>query len=81
MEYSYPLKERRIAVKVERIDGRSYKFKVVPGSICIIKEGTVVAERPEAKIFDEDGKEIKPTGRFLWSMETIDPFHLVTDMF
>lgn len=81
MKYFCPLKERRIAVMVKRIDGRSYKFKVVPGSVCVIKEDTVVAERPEANIFDEDGNEIKPTGRFFWSAETIDPFHLVTDMF
>ena len=33
------------------------------------------------KIVDDNGEEIKPTGRFLISAETIDPYHLVVDMF
>lgn len=47
----------------------------------MIGAGTKVFERPEAKIVDDEGNEIKPTGRFLWSAETIDPYHLVVDMF
>ncbi len=81
MDYFYPIGKKRAAIKVERINGKAYKFKVVPNSICIIKEDTVVKERPEAKIYDEDGNEVLPTGKFLWSAETIDPFHLVTDYF
>lgn len=79
--YIHSLKEKRVAVKVKRADGRSLKFKLIPKSLCIVKAGTLFVERPEAKIIDGDGNELIPSGRFLWSAETIDPFHLVVDMF
>jgi hypothetical protein len=33
------------------------------------------------KVVDSDGKVIEPTGKFLVSTETLDPFHLVADWF
>lgn len=81
MEYAYPIESKRVAAKVERINGRSLQYRIVPNSLCYIKPGTRVLERPNAKIIDEDGNEVKPDGKFLWSAETIDPFHLVIDMF
>lgn len=80
-EYTYPLEQKRVAVKVQRINSHSTKYKIIPGSICFIKDGALVSERPKSIIVDEDGNEIKPEGKFLWTAETIDPFHLVTDMF
>ena len=80
-KYSYPLKQKRVAVEVRRIN-RSNKFQVVPDKICMLKEGTLVSELPSNfKVVDEAGNEIKALGRFLISVETIDPYHLVTDMF
>lgn len=81
MGHSYPLREKRAAVKVERIDGRSHKFRVVPGSMFMLKPGTMVMECPEAHLFNGQGDEITPSGRFLRTAETIDPYHIVTDMF
>ena len=81
MLFSYPINKARVAVQVERI-GRTRSFRVIPDSICMIKQGTLVADLPDDwKIVDEDGKEIKSAGRFLISAETIDPYHLVVDMF
>ena len=40
-----------------------------------------VGERDGAQIVDENGETMQPTGKFLWTAETIDPFHLVTDFF
>lgn len=80
-EYAYPLERKRVAVKVQRINSRSAKYKIIPDSICFIKEGVLVSERSNSIITDEDGNEIKPEGKFLWTVETIDPFHLVTDIF
>lgn len=81
MMFSYPINKTRVAVQVERI-GRTRSFRVIPDSICMINQGTLVANLPDDwKIVNEDGKEIKPAGRFLISTETIDPYHLVVDMF
>jgi len=39
-----------------------------------------MAERPEFQIIDDDGDKVEPAGKFLWTAETIDPFHLVIDI-
>lgn len=76
--YSFPLRKKRIAVKVKKI-GKN-KFRVVPG-VCVLEESTLVCEQPFFQIVGDDGEEIPPTGTFLWTAETIDPYHLVTDWF
>lgn len=78
--YAHPIQGKRLAVKVERIDWRSKKYKLTE-EICMMKAGTLVLEKREAKIVDDYGNEVLQIGRFLWSAETIDPFHLVVDMF
>ena len=45
-----------------------------------MKEGTILTDF-EGKLYDEDDNEIKPTGRFMISVETIDPYHLLIDIF
>ena len=81
MLYSYPINKNRAAVQVKRV-GRTNRFRVVEGSLCMIKQGELVSNLPDDwKIVDDNGEEIKPTGRFLISAETIDPYHLVVDMF
>ena len=74
------LGKKRVAVRVRRIGG-SNKYKVVPGSITMLSGEVKVGERDGAQIVDENGETMQPTGKFLWTAETIDPFHLVTDFF
>jgi len=78
-KYTFPLTKTRVAVKVEKI-GRGNTFKVLP-EIYLLKETSLVCEQPTFKIVDDEGNEIKPSGKFLWTVETINPFHLVTDWF
>ena len=75
-----PLGKPRVAIKVERI-GKSNKYEVVPGSTCVLDAATLVKENKDADIIDDNGEEVTASGRFLWTAETIDPFHLVVDMF
>lgn len=79
--YTYKIGQEKIAVKVERVKGKK-QYRVMPGEISIVKSGTTVAELPkDCSIVNELGEEIKPTGRFLITVETIDPYHLVIDSF
>lgn len=78
---AWPLGQARAAVKVERVNLRENQYRIVPGSICLVAASTLMFEQPERQILDEDGEEIVPTGRFLWSAETLAPYHLVVDMF
>jgi hypothetical protein len=59
---------------------REGKKLVVSGGIDLARPDTVWAALPEdMKILSESGEEIKPSGRFLVTVESIDPYHLVTD--
>lgn len=79
--YSYRIGQEKIAVKVEQVKGKK-QYQVISGEICIVKSDTLVAELPgEFSIVNELGEEIKPTGNFLITAETIEPYHLVIDMF
>lgn len=76
--YSFPLRKKRVAVKVEKVGEN--RFRVLPG-IYALEESTLVCERPSFQVVGEDGEVISPTGKFLWTVETIHPYHLVTDWF
>lgn len=79
--YSFPIEKDRVAVKVQRI-GQSKSYCIVPDSLSVIKQGTLVLNLPDGyKIIDESGEEIKAIGEFMISAETIDPYHLVVDLF
>lgn len=39
-----------------------------------------MVERPDVSIIDDEGNPLSPEGIFLWSAETIDPYHLVVDL-
>lgn len=77
--YAFPLRKRRVAVKVKKI-GKGNTFKVLPG-LYMLGESTLVCEQPSFKVVSDEGEEIKPTGKFLWTAETIHPYHLFTDWF
>ncbi len=75
------LDKPRVAVKVELVGGRGKKktYKVLPG-IYIVKPPLTMVERSDASIVDDKGNPLSPEGIFLWSAETIDPYHLVVDL-
>lgn len=79
--YSRRIGQEKVAVKVERIKGTK-QYRIVPGEIGVVRSDTVVAELPrDYSIVNDDGEEIKPMGNFHITTETIDPYHLVIDMF
>lgn len=73
------LGKKRVAVEVRKIGLNTYE--VVPGKITMLSEEIMVGEKKNAVIVSESGEIIEPSGRFLWTAETIDPFHFVTDFF
>lgn len=75
------LRNSRAAVKVKRIDNRKQIYEVVQGEIFIVPAGTMMLIRPDAQVVDDEGNGLEPTGRYLFTADTIDPFHLVVDMF
>lgn len=74
-----PLGKKRVAVLVKRI-GLTNSYKVVPG-IHMLNETTLMCRKPENRIIDDQGDEIKPCGCFLWTAESLSPYHLVVDWF
>jgi hypothetical protein len=59
---------------------RKGKTLAIDGGVELARADTVWAALPEdMKILSESGEEIKPSGRFLVTVESIDPYHLVTD--
>lgn len=79
----YYLGEKWAAVAVERCgDSRRHIYRVIPDSVCMVGARTRVFDVPENyEIVGTDGKKIKPTGRFLLSADTIEPYHLLIDKF
>lgn len=76
----FPLGRKRCGVKVERINKRKHTYKVT--DVCVIGEDTLMTDLPDNfQIVDAEGDEISPTGRFIMTAETMDPYHLVVDMF
>lgn len=76
----WKLDQERVAVKVRKVGPKRYE--VVPDSLCVIQASSKMFHVPEEwEIVTADGDRISPTGRFLMSVETIDPYHLITDFF
>lgn len=81
------LNKERVGVKVERFGSkREHKYKITEDSIVMVKNGTLVMPvnfiSDDFKVYDKEGKEvIEPTGRFFITAETIDPYHIILDIF
>lgn len=81
------LNKERVGVKVERFGSkREHKYKITEDSIVAVKNGTLVMPvnffSDDFKVYDKEGKEvIEPTGRFFIIAETIDPYHIILDIF
>lgn len=63
---------------------RSKRYVVTQGenSVCVLKAGCqIVALNDDEIVTTEDGEQLKPQGRFYITAETIDPYHLLLDIF
>lgn len=88
MYYDYPIWPigvERACVVVKKIKNHYYEVVQSENSIGVIQSNALVTRLEfldnKAKIYDANGNEIQPTGYFLITIETINPFHLIIDMF
>lgn len=74
-------------VEVERFgDGRKTLYKLRENSICMVKKGTNIEllsdVKGNAKIYNNEEDEIiNPTGNFYITTDTIEPYHIILDIF
>lgn len=72
------LSQKRVCVKVER---KKNKLVVMQG-IYELPPGTLLCSLYENdKVVDPEGNELKATGRYYITAETINPYHLLVDLF
>ena len=81
------LKSNRAGVVVERIGSKSqHKYKLTEKSITMVSAGTLVIPvhflSDNFQLYNQNCNElIQPEGNFWITAETIDPYHVVIDMF
>lgn len=81
------LKSNRAGVVVERIGSkRQHKYKLTENSITMVSAGTLVIPvhflSDNFQLYNQNCDElIWPEGNFWITAETIDPYHVVIDMF
>lgn len=84
MRFVDRLRSRRAGVRCSR-GYRSKKFVIDPEEdqpIVLVKEGCLITPLEDGEIVvTKDGEEVHPTGRFFRTVETIDPYHIILDMF
>ena len=79
VERAEPLRRPHIAAGV-RVDGKRHVLRLTEDPLVIAKAGTLVVELPSnVRVMGTDGRPIAASGRFLVTVETIDPFHLLLD--
>ncbi|MCC8045830.1 MAG: hypothetical protein LIP12_10075 [Clostridiales bacterium] len=79
--FTYPIGKPWVAVKVMR-KGKRNTFEVLQETPVSIPANTRVFRVPdEWKIVDDHGESLCPTGYFVMTAETIDPYHLLADVF
>lgn len=77
------LPHSRIAVRCTHSRGKKvYVLSPDPDEpVFVVKEGTVVIPLDEDEVVvDQEGEVIQPMGKFYRSVETIDPYHAVLDI-
>lgn len=81
------LKSNRAGVVVERIGSkRQHKYKLTEKSITMVSAGTLVIPvhflSANFQLYNQNCDElIQPEGNFWITAETIDPYHVIIDMF
>ncbi len=78
--YHRRLLHSRVAVVAER-KGKSNTFVVIPGHVQVVPQNTELVCPDKITVVTEDGEELPPTGYYAITAGTIDPFHLLLDMF
>jgi hypothetical protein len=80
---SLPSRRAAVQVRVTYGDRRSKKTAVlhVTDKIFVMKPDALMVELPDGvTVVDDDGKPIRPSGKFMVSVETFDPFHALVDV-
>lgn len=73
------LKNKHVAVMAKVVE--LGKLMILSGTLCSVDKSTPIVKMPENfQIIDENGEELKPTGEFYVTVQTIDPYHLVLDI-
>lgn len=84
MRPTYPLRSMRVGVRCSR-GYRSKKYVIDPEEgepLVMVKEGSLITPLEDDEIVvSKDGENVRPTGRFFRTAETIDPYHIILDMF
>lgn len=78
-----PLGKDWACVTIEKIPGRKHnQYRILTGadSIGILNASTKMIEF-KGQVFDDEGNELHPDGTFLMTAETIDPYHLLVDIY
>ena len=81
------LSREYVGVEVERFgDARKTLYKLRENPICIVKKGTKIEllsdVKGNAKIYNNEEDEIiNPTGNFYITTDTIEPYHIILDIF
>lgn len=78
-----PLGKEWACVTIEKIVGRKHnQYKVLKGMdyIGVLDASTKIIEF-EGNVFDNEGNELHAEGKFYITAETIDPYHLLVDLF
>lgn len=76
------LESPRVAVKVRRKGNAFIVDPEIEEPVIVVRAGTkMIPLEKNERVVDPDGNEVSATGRFYRSVETIDPFHLIFDMF
>lgn len=66
------------AVKVQRVS--KDKFILCSDGVSLLKNDAKLTELPDMFVIEtEDGERVQPSGQFLITTETIDPYHLIVD--
>lgn len=80
------LKKVRVGTVIERFGSKTkHKYKLTENAIQIVPQNTEIIPVhyiDNFKVYDNTGKEeIFPIGNFYITKETIDPYHILIDMF
>lgn len=84
MRPTYPLRSARVGVRCsKRYRSKTYVVDPKKGEpVILVKEGAIITPLEDDEIVvSKDGENVRPTGRFFRTAETIDPYHIILDMF
>jgi len=80
-EQGLPKERAAVQVEVRRGRGKSATLTTMPG-VHIVPAGTRMTLLPEwVEVVNSKGAKIEATGRFYVTVESLDPYHLLVDLF